>query len=175
MQSIILFGYMCSGKTTVGKALAKSLGRTFYDLDWYIECRYHISIPKLFSDSGEERFRDLERRMLQEVAQFEDIVLACGGGTPCFFDNAEFANQCGTTIYMKATPETILNHLKISHAERPLLRDKTENELRDYITQQIAEREVFYQKAQYTINVDVLDSFEKIDSVVADMRKLIGQ
>ena len=87
MQCITLIGYMCVGKTTVGKALAKELGVTFYDLDWYIEERFHTKVARIFAEEGEARFRDLERRMLHEVAEFENIVLSCGGGTPCHFDN----------------------------------------------------------------------------------------
>lgn len=79
MKSITLIGYMCVGKTTVGKALAKSLGCTFYDLDWYIEERFHSKVSQIFAEKGEEKFRDLEQRMLHEVAEFENIVLSCGG------------------------------------------------------------------------------------------------
>ncbi len=174
MKSIILFGYMCSGKTTVGKALAKSLGRSFYDLDWYIQHRYHLSISEVFANQGETYFRELERRMLQETVQFEDIVLACGGGTPCFYDNADIANKFGTTVYLKAVPETILGHLKISHAERPLLKGKSPDELREYVTQQIAEREFYYRKAQHTIDVDILDSYEKIEVLIKKLRQLLN-
>ena len=93
MKSIILIGYMCAGKTTVGKSLAKNMGISFYDLDWYIEDRFHKRIPEIFAEKGEEGFRDIERRMLHEAAEFEDIVLSCGGGTPCFFDNMKYMNQ----------------------------------------------------------------------------------
>ena len=76
MKSITLIGYMCVGKTTVGKELAKRLGLTFYDLDWYIEERFHTKVPEIFAEYGEQHFRDLERRMLHEVAEFENIVLS---------------------------------------------------------------------------------------------------
>ena len=81
-KSIILVGYMCVGKTTIGRDLAKQLGRTFYDLDWYIEERFHTKVSTIFAEKGEEHFRDLERRMLHEVAAFENVVVSCGGGTP---------------------------------------------------------------------------------------------
>ena len=134
MQSIILTGYMCVGKTTVGRALAKRLHCTFYDLDWYIEERYHTQVSRIFAEEGEAAFRDKERRMLHEVAAFENVVLSCGGGTPCFFDNADFMNSVGHTFYLKASPDTILQHLAISRGERPLLKDKSPDELRAYIT-----------------------------------------
>ena len=120
--AIILVGYMCVGKTTIGKSLAKQLGCTFYDLDWYIEERFRTKVPRIFAEQGEEKFRDMERRMLHEVAEFQNIVLSCGGGTPCFFDNADYMNSIGETFYLKASPETIVRHLAISKGERPLLK-----------------------------------------------------
>lgn len=173
MQSIILTGYMCVGKTTVGKALAKELGQTFYDLDWYIEERFHTKVSKVFAEEGEERFRDLERRMLHEVAEFENVVVACGGGTPCFYDNMDYMNRTGQTFYLKASPETIMQHLSISRGERPLLKGKTPAQLRTYIIEQLAQREPFYDKAQHTIDVNVLDSFDRISQVVDDILAIV--
>lgn len=173
MQSIILTGYMCVGKTTVGKALAKELGQTFYDLDWYIEERFHTKVSKVFAEEGEERFRDLEHRMLHEVAEFENVVVACGGGTPCFYDNMDYMNRTGQTFYLKASPETIMQHLSISRGERPLLKGKTPAQLRTYIIEQLAQREPFYNKAQHTIDVNVLDSFDRISQVVDDILAIV--
>lgn len=173
MQSIILTGYMCVGKTTVGKALAKELGQTFYDLDWYIEERFHTKVSKVFAEEGEERFRDLEHRMLHEVAEFENVVVACGGGTPCFYDNMDYMNRTGQTFYLKASPETIMQHLSISRGERPLLKGKTPAQLRTHIIEQLAQREPFYNKAQHTIDVNVLDSFDRISQVVDDILAIV--
>ena len=170
MKCIILTGYMCAGKTTVGKALAKALGRTFYDLDWYIEERYHKKVARMFEEDGEAVFRDRERRMLHEAAEFEDTVLACGGGPPCHFDNAAYMNSVATTCYLKASPDTILGHLAISHGERPLLAGKQPDELRAFITRQLAERAPYYELAHHTVSVDVLDSFDKIKNIVNEIR-----
>ncbi|MCF0236283.1 MAG: shikimate kinase [Bacteroidaceae bacterium] len=166
MKCIVLVGYMCVGKTTIGRALAKRLGVTFYDLDWYIEERFRKRVPKIFEEDGEERFRDLERRMLHEVAEFENIVLACGGGTPRFFDNMAYMNSVAETYYLQASPQTICDHLAVSKGERPLLKGKSPEELREFVTQQLAERAPFYEQAHHIINVDVLDSFEKVEYVV---------
>lgn len=170
MKSIILIGYMCVGKTTVGKALAKELGCFFYDLDWYIEERYHTKVPRIFAEEGEAKFRDKERRMLHEVAEFENVVLSCGGGTPCFFDNADYMNEVGETFYLKATPQTILAHLAMSKGERPLLAGKSPEELHAYVCGQLAAREPFYARARHVIDVNVLDSFDKIDLVVNEIK-----
>jgi shikimate kinase len=83
---------MGAGKTTVGKALGKELGMMFYDLDWYIESRMRKTVSQIFAEKGESGFREIERNMLHEVAEFENIILSCGGGTPCFFDNMEYMN-----------------------------------------------------------------------------------
>ena len=164
---------MCVGKTTVGRALAKRLNCRFYDLDWYIEERYHTKISKIFAEEGEERFRELEQRMLHEAAAFEDVVLSCGGGTPCFYDNVDYMNSVGHTFYLKASVQTILEHLAMSKGVRPLLQNKTPEELSTYVTEQLAEREPFYEKAQHVIDVNVLDSFDKIEYVVDEiMRKV---
>ena len=96
MKRIILIGYMGAGKTTVGRALAKELGLEFYDLDWYIENRRRKKIPQIFDEEGEEGFRRIEYNMLHEVAEFENIVLSCGGGTPCFFDNIDYMRRWST-------------------------------------------------------------------------------
>ena len=159
-KSIILVGYMCVGKTTIGRDLAKQLGRTFYDLDWYIEERFHTN---------------LERRMLHEVAAFENVVVSCGGGTPCFFDNMDYMNKVGNVFYLKASLETILQHLAMSRGNRPLLKDKSPEELRTFVTDQLAQREPFYAKAQHVVNVDVLDSFDKISLVVDNICSLIDE
>lgn len=167
MKCIILIGYMCAGKTTVGKALAKELGRTFYDLDWYVEERFHKKVPQIFAEEGEARFRDLERRMLHEVAEFENIVLSCGGGTPCHFDNMDYMNSVAETYYLKASPETLIQHIAISRGERPLLKGKSPEELREFVSTQLAEREPYYEKAQHIVDINVLDSFDKIKDIVS--------
>ncbi len=164
---------MCSGKTTVGKALGKAMNKMFYDLDWYIEERFRKRIPVIFAEQGEAHFRDLERRMLHEVAEFEDVVVSCGGGAPCFFDNMDYMNTCGTTIYLKASPETLAAHLAISKGERPLLKGKSPEELREFIAVQLAEREPYYAKAQHIIDINVLDTFDKINDIVKIIQDLL--
>ena len=98
MTRIILIGYMGAGKTTVGKALSQSLALPFYDLDWYIEERYRRTIPQIFAENGENGFREIEQKVLHEVAEFENVIISCGGGTPCFFDNMEYMNRQAQTV-----------------------------------------------------------------------------
>ncbi|MBO5062816.1 MAG: shikimate kinase [Prevotella sp.] len=174
MTRIIIIGYMGAGKTTVGKALARELGLTFYDLDWYIEGRMRKTVPQIFAEKGEEGFRKIENAMLHEVAEFEDIVLSCGGGTPCFFDNMEYLNRQGDTVYLKATPDVLYKHLKMGKTERPLLKNKTKEEMYRFIEEQLVQREPYYIKAKNVIDVSLMDNYEKIKISVARLRELLN-
>ena len=174
MRRIILIGYMGSGKTTVGKALAAELGMRFYDLDWYIEGRMRQTIAQIFSERGEEGFRKVEYNLLHELAEFEDILISCGGGTPCFFDNIDYLNQQGDTLYLKAEPEVLYKHLKMGKTVRPLLLNKTPEEVQHFISEQLQIREPFYQKARYMLDVSLMDNYEKINITVAKARQLLG-
>ena len=174
MRRIILVGYMGSGKTTVGKALSKETGLMFYDLDWYIESRMRKSVSQIFAEKGEEGFRKIEYNMLHEVAEFEDVIISCGCGTPCFFDNMDYLNQQGDVVYLKATPEVLYKHLLMAKVERPLLKGKTADELIAYITGHLKEREPYYQKAKYILDVSVLDNYDKINSSIHQIRELLN-
>lgn len=174
MKSIIIIGYMGAGKTTVGKALAKELGVMFYDLDWYIESRMRKTVKQIFDEIGEEGFRKIERNMLHEVAEFENVVVSCGGGTPCFFDNMDYMNQLGETIYLKASPETLHTHLKMGKGVRPLLLNKTTEEVEIFIREQLKLREPFYNKAKHIIDINVMDDFDKINGMVEQIRKMLN-
>ena len=174
MRRIILIGYMGSGKTTVGKALSKETGMMFYDLDWYIESRMRKTVAQIFAEKGEEGFRKIEHNMLHEVAEFENVIISCGGGTPCFFDNIDYSNQQGEVGYLKATPEVLYRHLLMGKVERPLIKNKTPEELIAYITEQVAKREEFYNKARYTLDVSLMDNYEKIQLSVDQLRQLLN-
>ncbi len=145
---------MAVGKTTIGKELAQRLGLTFYDLDWYIESRMRKSVKAIFDERGEEGFRLIEHNMLHEVAEFENVVISCGGGTPCFFDNMDYLNQQAETYYLKATPETLFKHIKMAKGVRPLLMNKSDEELKAFIAEQLEKREPYYNKAKTIINIE---------------------
>ena len=174
MIRIIIIGYMGAGKTTVGRALSLELGIPFYDLDWYIESRMRKTVKQLFDERGEEGFRRIERNMLHEVAEFENVIVSCGGGTPCFFDNMEYMNQQGQTVYLQASPEVLYGHLLMGKSVRPLLLGKTREELLVFIKEQLKQREPYYSQARHILNVDLMDNYDKIKISVQNVRQLLG-
>ena len=174
MTRIILIGYMGAGKTTVGKALAKELGIIFYDLDWYIENRMRKSIAQIFEERGEEGFRKIEYNMLHEVAEFENVIISCGGGTPCFFDNMDYLNQQGQVVYLKADPEVLYKHLAMSKNDRPLLRGKSHEQLITFIREQLEKREPYYTKARYILDVSLMDNYEKIKITIDHLKEILN-
>ena len=165
---------MGAGKTTVGKTLAQELNLPFYDLDWYIESRMRKTVKEIFDERGEEGFRLIEHNLLHEVAEFEDVIISCGGGVPCFYDNMDYMNQKGDTVYLKATPEVLYGHLKMGKSVRPLLQNKTSEEVEEFIKEQLQVREPFYSKAKYTLDVNLMDDYDKIKIFVTKLRELLG-
>ena len=164
---------MGAGKTTVGKTLAQELNLPFYDLDWYIESRMRKTVKEIFDERGEEGFRLIEHNLLHEVAEFEDVIISCGGGVPCFYDNMDYMNQQGDTVYLKATPEVLYGHLKMGKSVRPLLQNKTSEEVEEFIKEQLQVREPFYSKAKYTLDVNLMDDYDKIRIFVTKLRELL--
>lgn len=174
MIRIILIGYMGAGKTTIGKALAQELSVPFYDLDWYIETRMRRTIKQIFDEKGEEGFRRIEHNMLHEVAEFENVVVSCGGGTPCFYDNIDYMNSKAQVVYLKASPEVLYEHLQMGRRVRPILLGKSPDEIKSFIVEHVAKREEFYSKARYTLNVDLLDNFKKIQTTIENLKKVLN-
>ncbi|MDR3061370.1 MAG: shikimate kinase [Dysgonamonadaceae bacterium] len=169
MWRIFLIGYMGSGKTTIGKLLAKRAGLQFVDLDLFIENRYHKSIEQLFSEKGESGFREIERRALEEVAGFEDIVISTGGGAPCFFDNMTLMNQRGLTVYLKVSESGLAERLNYMKHNRPLIKDKNEDELKIFISESLGKRELFYNQAKLRLDAEQLLDEEDVDNIVISL------
>ena len=149
MNRIFLIGYMGSGKTTIAKVLANTLGYTFVDMDTHIEAKEFKSVSQIFAELGEEKFRQMEQKCLHEVSEFENVVIATGGGAPCFFDNMDYMNAHGLTVYIKLSVDQLAERLENSRAnKRPLLADRKGDELKTFIAEGLAKREPFYNQAQ---------------------------
>ncbi len=174
-NNVVLIGYMGAGKTTLGKALAHDIGRRFYDLDWFIEERTGKTIPQIFTEHGEQGFRNIEKEMLHEVLKQKDIVLSVGGGTPCFFDNIGFMNKESDTIYLQASIPTLMSHIRMGGSKRPLVDGKTDDELKAYISDSLKEREKFYLQANHKINIETITSENQIQHYVDAIKRIIGK
>ena len=172
MQNIFLIGYMGAGKTTIGKEIAMRLDWQFIDMDLFIESRYHKKVPSLFAEKGEETFRDIERNVLQEIAQFENTVIATGGGVPCFFDNMDVMNRTGITVYLKTPVSELVQRLLVCKQERPLIKDKNEEELTWYIAGHLEKRETWYNRAALVFPVEQIHTRQDLVTIT---EKLINQ
>lgn len=173
MKRIFLMGYMGAGKTTVGKKLSKQLNLSFIDLDYYIEGRYHKEIRQLFAERGEDAFRDIERRMLHEVASFEDVLVSTGGGTPCFFDNMEFMNDEGTTVYLKVSVDELANRLEVCKQTRPVLQNRSGEELKQFIADSLENRRPFYEQAQIVFDAEQMMTEQDIQTITDKLVELL--
>ncbi len=154
---IFLVGYMYSGKSTVGRRLAKRMGYTFYDTDDLFESHYHIGVADFFRRYDAEAFRKLEHEILLSTALNDNSVISTGGGTPCFHNNMEFIKNNGVSIYLEASLNTILSRKAKSKKARPLLNDLHSTELADFIQNQMDERRPFYEKADFRFNAENID------------------
>lgn len=145
---------MGSGKTTLGKDLANVLGLNFIDLDKFIEAKYFKTIPQIFAENGEDDFRKKENSCLKEVSEFEDVVIATGGGVPCFFDNIDIMNHTGACIFLDISPNVLVDRLLKAGNERPLVKGKSKEELTALVNEMLVNRRPFYLKSRYIISND---------------------
>ena len=134
----------------------------------------HRTVKQIFDEKGEEGFRKIEHNLLHEVAEFEDVIISCGGGTPCFFDNIDYINRQGETVYLKCTTDVLYKHLKMGKTVRPLLLNKTPDEVKTFIESQLKQREPFYAKAKHIVDVSLMDNKEKIKTTVDAIRGELG-
>ena len=154
---IYLIGYMGCGKSTLGRRLSQYTGMQFVDMDHYIEKRHCKTVQQIFAEEGEAEFRKKEQKALLELSEFTDVIVATGGGAPCFFDNMELMNRTGKTVYMNIKPEILADRLLKSKTERPLIKGKSRDELVAFIDKTLKKRNEFYKQAQYQINVHDVD------------------
>ena len=162
---VFLIGYMASGKSTAAKKLAKKLGLESVDLDKEIEKTAEKSIPEIFKTEGEKAFRKRERSELRKWIAKDDFVMACGGGTPCFFESMDEMNGAGKTIYLQMTPKAVVDRVMSSKEERPILKGLSEEKMLKKVDFQIGKREPFYSRAQITVNGVNLD----LDALAAEL------
>jgi shikimate kinase len=160
---IFLIGFMGCGKSTLGRTLASELNLTFIDLDSFLEEKYFKTIPRIFAEEGEECFRKKEHNVLEEVCTFDNVVVATGGGAPCFFDNMELMNGSGFCIFLDVDVTSLVNRLIHARVERPLIKDKSPDELHLFIDGLLAKRRPFYEKARYILKGNEITSAHVVE------------
>ena len=151
-MKFFLIGFMGAGKTTIGKFAARQNGLHFVDLDAYIEQKSATTVREIFREKGEEYFRQLERKALEEVCAIEglDLLVSCGGGTPCFLDNMQMLNDHGHTIYLDLSAARLTDRLRNAKDKRPLL-NSIDGDLQVFVHKKLMERAVFYMQAETII------------------------
>ncbi|MFY1047752.1 shikimate kinase [Chryseobacterium sp. GP-SGM7] len=152
---ISLVGYMGSGKSHISKILSDKINFKLIDLDKEISRRNKLTISEIFDKKGEIYFRKLERETLEEIlAAQENIVLSLGGGTPAYYNNMEIINNNSKSIFLRASIETLSERILKQKEKRPLIAKISDEDLPEFIAKHLFERNVFYSKAQFSINTD---------------------
>ncbi len=154
MKPIFLIGFSGVGKTTIARRLAQDLQMDFVDTDDFLTRRYHSTITHMFATCGIEKFRKRERAAIIELAHLQDTVIATGGGLPTHDDNLDLMLDSGVVIYLSASVPTIAQRLYLVRESRPLVADKTKQEVEQYVQETLPQHEKYYSRAHLTINAD---------------------
>ncbi|MBA0884271.1 shikimate kinase [Flavobacterium undicola] len=168
MKKIILLGYMGCGKSTIAKELSKKLEIPFVDLDEFIEKKVKMTIKMIFAEKGEIHFRKLEHECFVELLNFtEPIIIGLGGGTPCYANNHELLKREDVlSIYLKASIETLADRLSLNKSNRPLIANKTDVEMKEFIATHLFERSYYYNQAQHVVTVDQKTIEETVEDIL---------
>ena len=173
MKRIFLIGYMGAGKTTLGKMLAQRMNLSYIDTDHYIEKRYHKKVSEIFASEGEERFREIEHRILLEISEFEDVIVSTGGGLPCFNDNMSIMSKLGTTVYLETSEEELAARLEVSKNVRPVLKNRSGSELVSFIKESLDKRRTFYEQADIRFNAKQMCDDKEFDALTVNLEAII--
>ena len=166
-MKIFLIGYMCSGKTTLGKQIAEKLNIPFIDLDREIERNSGKTITSIFQTDGEDSFRQIEKTEINKLIKTNNhFVMATGGGTPCYFNNMDIMKKNGLVIYLYVAVKELVRRNLESPETRPLLRGMNELEMLSFINEHLTSRLPYYKKANLTLKENDLD----LDKIIQDIK-----
>ena len=157
MNRIYIVGYMGAGKTTAARRLAQRLGWEVADTDALFEEKYKISVCDFFNKYDEPLYRKLESEVLKETENLENVVVSTGGGTACYFDNIDWMNRHGLTVFLRISEKAVVNRLLHAKRKRPLAEGKSETELMAFVNQHYSSRLPFYEQAKITVKAEDLD------------------
>ena len=168
MKPLFLVGYMGCGKSTIGRKLSRALHLSFVDTDNCIEEREGATVFDIFHYEGEERFREIEREVLEEVIRREEAsVVSTGGGLPAWGDNMERMNEVGRTVYLKRSAENIASRLSLyGRQKRPRLRGLNDEELVLFMRDDMAKRDPFYSRAVQVVACEGKSDEEIIREII---------
>jgi len=167
MNKIYLVGYMGAGKTTTARRLAQRLGWEVADTDALFEEKYKISVNDFFNKYDEPLYRKLESEVLKATEGLENVVVSTGGGTACYFDNMEWMNSHGLTVFLHISPKVAVDRVIHSRHKRPLAEGKSEEELTEFVNSHYASRMPFYEQARITVKSEDLDLEEAMRKISA--------
>ena len=157
MDRIYIVGYMGAGKTTAARRLAQRMGWEVVDTDALFEEKYKISVNDFFNKYDEPLYRKLESEVLKATESLDHVVVSTGGGTACFFDNMDWMNQHGLTVFLRISPQAAVDRVIHSRHKRPLVEGKSEEELTEFVNQHYASRLPFYEQANIIVKSEDLD------------------
>lgn len=162
-MKIYLIGFMGSGKTHWGRLLSQKLSIPFFDLDEQVSEQAGKTIPEIFAAEGEEHFRLMEKDVLHIISESHDsFVMACGGGSPCYFNNIEYMNQSGTTVWINTNRDTLFDRLVKEKSNRPLIKDLSDEQLRNFIARKYSDRRIYYEQADIKVDEEPM----QLDSLI---------
>lgn len=148
---VFLVGYMGCGKSTLGRQMAQDMGCEFFDTDEMVEKEEGSAISDIFARKGEDAFRMMERKAIKSLEGRENAVVSTGGGLPCFGDNMAFLNKIGFTVYIDVPVNTLIDRIARTGSKRPLLAQKSGQELDAYVRESVLAREPFYKQAKMKV------------------------
>ena len=148
---------MGAGKTTTARRLAQRLGWEVADTDDLFEAKYKISVCDFFNKYDEALYRKLESEVLKSTESMENVVISTGGGTACYFDNMDWMNRHGVTVFLRISQKAVVDRLVHAKRKRPLAEGKTEEELEAFVQQHYAERLPYYEQARLTVKAEDLN------------------
>lgn len=171
-KKLFLVGYMGCGKSSLGKKISKATDYEFIDMDSVIEQREGATVSDIFHYAGEEYFRRAERALIEELASAEgDMIISTGGGVPTWADNMDFMNRAGVCVYLRRTAQQIASRLSPhGRQKRPKLRGLNDEELIEFMTTNMAEREPFYSQAKYVVECAERSDAEIIDIILSYLK-----
>lgn len=163
---------MATGKSTIGRKVAKRTELPFLDTDKMLEEAEGAECADIMTYAGEEYFRNAERKALEKTTEVEDAIVSTGGGLPVWGDNQEWISEHGVSVYLKRTPEQILSRLSpYGRQKRPKFRGLNDEELLEFMHKHLAEREPTYMKADIVIDCSQMDDYEVVDKLVEFVMK----